>query len=175
MKPDLSSQTASVAKPRVPKFYKAQTYTPAESVGYLMRRIVSQLAAQIERKLEPSGLTNAQWVPLFMMSIGSANTGAELSRDCELDAGAMTRLLDRIEEKGLCRRERSSEDRRVVHLELTDEGRQAVKVVPQVLSKLQNQMLAGFTQQEWQQLQNFLRRMLENTKPPQEAGEITNE
>ena len=38
-------------------------------------------------------------------------------------AGATTRLLDRIEAKGLCRRVRSQEDRRVVNIELTDAGR----------------------------------------------------
>jgi DNA-binding MarR family transcriptional regulator len=164
MKPDAVNRIGAAPKPRVNAFYKAQTYTPAESVGHLMRRIMTVLAAQIENELEPSGLTNAQWVPLFMLSMGEVSTGVELARNCELDAGAVTRLLDRLESKGLCRRVRSLEDRRIVHLELTSEGKQAVKVVPQVLSHVQNQMLAGFTQDEWSQLKDFLRRMLDNIK-----------
>ena len=85
---------------------------------------------EVERELEPSGLTNAQWVPLLKLYMGSASTVAELARECQLDAGGMTRLLDRLETKGLVRRVRSSEDRRVVNLELTEPGRAAAKHIP---------------------------------------------
>lgn len=145
------------------KFYKPQAYDTQESVGYMMRRIVSTLAQTVELELESSGLTNAQWLPLFKLSLGSAATVAELARECELDAGSMTRLLDRIEAKGLCKRVRSSLDRRVVNLELTPAGQAAAKKIPAVLCQVQNTHLAGFTQPEWLQLKDFLRRILENS------------
>jgi DNA-binding MarR family transcriptional regulator len=159
----------TAAKPAA--FYDAENYTPEESVGYLMRRIISGVAQEVERELEPEGLTHAQWVPLFMLSAGRASTGAELARECGLDAGAMTRLLDRLEGKGLCRRERSLEDRRVVNLDTTDEGREAIKVVPQVLSRVQNAALAGFTREEWQALKGMLRRILSNVQAMQASRE----
>lgn len=158
------ARQATAAKNLAAGFYSAASYNPDHSVGYMMRRVVSSLAQEIERELEPSGLTNAQWVPLFKLSMGSATTAAELARECELDAGAMTRLLDRLEAKGLCQRVRSSQDRRVVNLEITAQGRQAVKVVPAVLSQVQNEHLAGFTLTEWQTLQDLLRRMLVNAQ-----------
>ena len=164
MKATSKSRPDPAAKARAIEFYSADTYAPSESVGYLMRCIMTIVSQEIERELEPSGLTNAQWVPLFKLSLGSATTGVELARECELDAGAITRLLDRLEAKGLCRRERSSEDRRVVNLEITNEGRRAVKVVPQVLSSVQNQLLDGFTVDEWKSLREFLRRILDNAK-----------
>lgn len=152
-------------------FYRSEGYLAQESIGYLMRRIVSQVAQEIERRMEPSGLTNAQWMPLHKLSMGHANTVAELARTCELDAGAMTRLLDRLEAKGLCRRERSSEDRRVVNLELTPDGQEAAKAIPAVLSQIQNECLAGFTAEEWHTLKSLLRRVLDNalTLQPVEA------
>jgi len=164
MKATSKSRPDPAAKARAIEFYSADTYAPSESVGYLMRCIMTIVSQEIERELEPSGLTNAQWVPLFKLSLGSATTGVELARECELDAGAITRLLDRLEGKGLCRRERSSEDRRVVNLEITNEGKQAVKVVPQVLSSVQNQLLDGFTVDEWKSLREFLHRILDNAK-----------
>ena len=42
-------------------FYCPNDYRPNESVGYLMRRIISLVAHGVERELEPTGLTNAQW------------------------------------------------------------------------------------------------------------------
>jgi len=88
-----------------------------------------------------------------------------------MDAGAMTRLLDRLEAKGLVRRVRSPDDRRVVNLELTPEGREAAKTIPEVLSTLQNQCLAGFTEDEWQTLKGLLRRVLVNAQALQTEEE----
>jgi DNA-binding MarR family transcriptional regulator len=147
---------------KVPEFYRPDDYKPDESVGYLMRRILNMVASEAELQLEPTGLTNAQWVPLFKLYMGSASTVAELSRVCSLDTGGMTRLLDRLEAKGLVRRVRSSEDRRVVNLELTPEGREVAQGIPAVLCGVQNAHMRGFTTEEWQLLKSMLRRILDN-------------
>ncbi|MDB5943661.1 MAG: transcriptional regulator, MarR family [Ramlibacter sp.] len=157
-----SAAPAEAQKAAAPAFYLPENYRPEESVGYLMRRILNTVATEIEREMGPNGLTNAQWIPLFKLYVGSASTVAELARECQLDAGAMTRMLDRLEAKGLLRRVRSSEDRRVVNLELTDEGRAAAQEIPGVLCKVQNAHMQGFTRAEWQTLKSLLRRILEN-------------
>ena len=158
--PDLGSVT---------DFYKPHAYEAHDSVGYLMRRIVTTLAQEVERELESSDLTNAQWLPLFKLFNGSATTVAELARECEMDAGSMTRLLDRIEAKGLCKRVRSSQDRRVVNLELTKAGQLAAANIPGVLCQVQNAHLAGFTKAEWALLKGFLQRILDNAQALQDA------
>ena len=76
----------------------------------------------------------------------------------------MTRLLDRLEAKQLCRRTRSADDRRVVNLELTDAGHSAAKDIPGVLCNVQNALLAGFSQEEWETLKSYLRRMLDTAQ-----------
>lgn len=170
---DNLSSVAPQAAPVHPdvEFYRPEGYQPEESVGYLIRQILSGVALEVERELEPTGLTNAQWVPLFKLYMGAASTVAELARQCQLDAGAMTRLLDRLEAKGLCRRVRSSEDRRVVNLELTEEGRDAARKIPVVLCRVQNAHMAGFSVEEWQTLKSLLRRILSNAQAIQAAGE----
>src|SRR5512133_4263522 len=146
------------------EFYRAADYAPEESVGYLMRRVLALVAQEVERQLETSDLTNAQWVPLFKLSMGQASTVAELARQCHLDAGAMTRLLDRLEAKGLCRRVRSVADRRVVNSALTPVGLDAAAALPAVLSRVQNAHLAGFSVEEFEALKGFLRRILDNAQ-----------
>jgi DNA-binding MarR family transcriptional regulator len=86
---------------------------------------------------------------------------AELARVCTHDVGAMTRTLDRLEAKGLIRRVRSSEDRRVVNLELTEEGRAQAKKIPAALCRVQNAHLRGFTEEEWHLLKGMLGRILD--------------
>jgi DNA-binding MarR family transcriptional regulator len=143
-------------------FYKPETYQPEESAAYLMRQILNLATAEIDKALEPAGLTNAQWVPLIKLHMGHASTVAELARECNIDAGAMTRTLDRLEAKGLLARVRSSEDRRVVNLELTREGREAARQIPAVLCTVQNAFLQGLSVAEWQQLKDLLRRIHAN-------------
>ncbi|WP_326534861.1 MarR family winged helix-turn-helix transcriptional regulator [Pseudorhodoferax sp.] len=155
---------SAAGRPPPADFYAPKSYNPSDSVGYLMRRILSSVAAAVERELESTGLTHAQWIPLFKLAVHPGVTVAELARQCELDAGAMTRLLDRLEAKGLCQRERSSEDRRVVRLALTEQGRAVAEQIPVALSRVQNAYLAGFSREEWLLLKSFLSRILDNAQ-----------
>ena len=154
------------------EFYRAENYFAEGSIGHLMRKTVTRVTQAIDREMEPNGLTNAQWVPLIKLYLGEVATAAELARVCELDAGAMTRLLDRVEAKGLCSRQRSSQDRRVVKLHLTEEGRAAAQKIPEVLARIQNACLAGFTHEEWEALKSYLRRILDNAQALSATGEL---
>lgn len=147
---------------RCPQFYRAEGFRPEDSLGFLMRQILSSIAQEVERGMGEEHPTFPQWVPLYRIYLGHADTVAELARGSQLDAGAMTRLVDRLEAKGLCRRVRSQSDRRVVHIELTDEGRAAAGRIPAILSRVQNEHLAGFSAKECHLLQDFLRRILAN-------------
>lgn len=141
-------------------FYCAAGYCAEESVGYLMKRIMASIVHQADKRLDAHGLTSAQWGPLFKLHTGGPSTVVELARWCMVDAGAMTRLLDRLEKKDLCKRVRSTADRRVVQVEITAEGTAAVAKVPAVLSEVMNAHLAGFSKTEWLALRNYLTRML---------------
>ncbi len=143
-------------------FYQATAYCAEDSVGYMMKRILGSIVVQADRRLEVHSLTNAQWGPLMRLQTTGGSTVAELARWLNVDAGAMTRLLDRLEKKNLCKRVRSTEDRRVVHVELTADGAAAIAEVPAVLVEVLNGHLAGFSKTEWQALRTYLLRMLQN-------------
>lgn len=148
--------------PRPACFYQEATYEPRQSVGHLLRRLMGTMRSGVDKRLEAHGLTHAQWEPLFKLRRGVATTVAEVAREMQTDPGATTRLLDRLEAKGLCRRERSTEDRRVVNLVLTPEGEAVADKVPPVLCDVMNAHLAGFSQEEWQTLLGYLERMVAN-------------
>ncbi len=147
-------------KRQAASFYRAEGYKPEDSIGYLMRQILAAVGQEVDHQLAHTELTNAQWIPLFKLHMGNSSTAAELARECRLDAGAMTRMLDRLEAKGLLRRDRSAADRRVITISLTDDGRAAAKEIPVVLSRVQNAYLADFSEQEFETLKIFLRRIL---------------
>lgn len=150
-------------------FYRAETLRTDDSIGYLAKRATHSIRMQVDRRLAEHDLTHAQWLPLYKLAMGHCATMAELARDASLDPGAMTRALDRLEAKGLLRRVRSLEDRRVIKLELTPEGLEASKLVPAVLADVFNAHLAGFSKAEWQQLVDLLQRVVANGDALKEA------
>lgn len=143
-------------------FYSPEGYLPCQSVGYLMRKVVESIRVQADAQLAVHGVTAVQWVPLFLLLKSGRSTVAALSRQIDIDPGAITRALNRLETKGLIQRQRCDQDRRVVHVILTDTGREVAKQVPAVLADVLNHHLRGFSMDEWQQLQHLLERMLVN-------------
>ncbi|MOA40222.1 Transcriptional regulator SlyA [compost metagenome] len=107
-------------------------------------------------------LTYVQWLPLYKLMLCGNVTSAGLARDLGIDPAAITRALDRLEAKGMLRRERSTADRRVVHLVLTDDGRAIAAKVPQALASVLNAHLSGFSHDECRLLISMLRRMVLN-------------
>ena len=148
--------------PDCPAFYVPGQHRPDHSVGFLMRKVLGSVLAQVDAQLSAYDMTYVQWLPLYKLLMKEGDTVAGLARELDIDPGAMTRSLDRLEAKGLVRRERSTEDRRVVHLVLTDEGRKVARKVPTVLATVLNGHLRGFSEAEWHQLLEFLNRMLAN-------------
>lgn len=167
--PSSADAQACAADPAWTGFYRPDRYCVEDSVGYLMKRVMNSVVAKADRRLADIGLTNTQWGPLMRLRLTGDATVAELARWLQVDAGAMTRLLDRLEKKGLCSRARSLEDRRVVRVSITPEGLAATADVPSVLSDILNEHLAGFTEAEWRTLLGLLRRMLENGEGRRDA------
>jgi DNA-binding MarR family transcriptional regulator len=154
--------TATKTSRRTPCFYVGESYDMGGSMGHLLFQLMNSIRREVEARMAELDLTDAQWKPLWMLKMGRADTAFELAREMNIDAGAVTRMLDRLAAKGLIERVRSETDRRVVHLRLTPEGDAAAEKVPHVLADVNNDFLRGFNKQEWQQMKDCLQRMLVN-------------
>jgi len=137
----------------------------AFTIGPLIGRVRSVLLTTLDGELQPFGLTGMQFAILKILSDEAAGTAADLSRLLHYDTGSMTRLLDRLEDKGLIRRERSKDDRRVVALCVTRAGRAAMPRLRDSAARAVQRMLTGFSATEINELRRFLERMIENGLP----------
>jgi MarR family transcriptional regulator, multiple antibiotic resistance protein MarR len=133
-------------------------------VGYLMARARASLLAGLDAELAPFGLNAMQYAVLKHLADGNARTAADLCRHMYYDTGSMTRILDRLEEKGLLRRERCREDRRVVFLRVAAAGRAQLPRLRAAGSRVLDDHLAGFDAAEVENLRSYLGRMIENGK-----------
>ena len=62
-----------------PSFYSATQLQPEDSVGYLMRKVMSSIRTQADAQLSTHDLTYAQWLPLFKISRCEQTTVASLA------------------------------------------------------------------------------------------------
>lgn len=164
----MNSPTPSRADAAAPRFYDGTQYCKEQSVGFLMKRCIAVLVRNLEHQMQALDLTGTQWHPLLHVHLG-CDTVAACAREMQTDAGAMTRMLDRLEAKGLLVRERSSTDRRVVNLTLTPRGTEVAAQIPHVLSEVLNEHLRGFSPKEFSQLLNLLQRFIDNGEALAEA------
>lgn len=161
--PRAASKPAS-ARPGDPEFYRGDAYQINESIGYLLKQVRSAMERAVDDEMAEHDLTGVQWGPLLMIDHGLGTTAAELARIACVDTGAVTRMLDRLEAKGLIRRTPCPKDRRVVQLELTEAGQELCGKIPYGLSRVLNSMLRGFTEAELATFKDFARRMLANAE-----------
>jgi DNA-binding MarR family transcriptional regulator len=143
--------------------YNPQTYDIRSSVPYLMARTRAALVAEVEIALAPFGIKAAEYFVLLALANEMAETASGMCSFIDHDPGAMTRKIDNLEKKNLVRRVRDPADRRAIKLELTSEGK---AVYPKVLAAtvgVVNRFLEGFTKTEVRQMEDMLKRMLENS------------
>ncbi len=156
--PDAGDHPQAEATP----FYDGANYDIGRSVGYWTKRAYFSLQRNLDARMQPLDLTGLQWGPLLLISRDCADTVATCARESGIDPGSMTRMLDRLEAKGLLVRERSKQDRRVVNVALTEHGQDIAAQIPYTLAEVLNQHLHGFTTAEFNQFLELLQRFVGN-------------
>jgi len=156
----------------VSDIYDNSSFQPGRHVGALVSRVKVEMLAVLDRELSQDKrlasleMSAAQYIIIANLASGPGEpkSAADLCKVISYDAGAMTRMLDRLEAKGLIRRTRSSQDRRLMNLELTEEGRAAYPRMREISMAVAKRFLRGFTKAEARQLEGFLNRMLDNAQ-----------
>src|SRR5512135_1176211 len=114
---------------------KARKETIASTFDNL-RRVVQVVQGYSKRAERVAGLTGPQLWAIKVLAESAPIMVSELARRMYLHPSTVIGILDRLETRGLVKRTRSTEDRRVVTVVLTRKGKDAVKKVPVVAQGL---------------------------------------
>lgn len=143
-------------------FYRAESYTAWRSLGFLIRTLHNLVIPRAEGWFAGEELTFTHWCTLMSLRDDIADTSSEIARRLNQDTGAMTRVIDELERRGLVRRTRSRRDRRVVHLALTGQGNRVARaMLPRVVMSW-NEVLEGFSAKEVNALIDLMTRLIAN-------------
>lgn len=153
--------------------------SPLMSMEYLLNGVQRALQAALDvrlasnQELGPLEVSAAQLVILGTLAAGEGVKTTDLCESLSYDSGAMTRMLDRLEVKGVIHRRRSPKDRRVVHVELTEEGRARLPRMRAIAMEVRDGCLEGFSSGEVRQLKDYLSRLLLNVQTRLEGCDQT--
>lgn len=131
-------------------------------VALRIGRIRRALYREFEARVGAFCLTVPQYQMLNRLWDGDGILTSTLVADTSSDGATVTGIVDRLEARGLIRRERGRIDRRRVFLFLTPEGRALEGPVRSILLDLNEQALRGLDQEDREQLLTLLTRVEEN-------------
>jgi DNA-binding MarR family transcriptional regulator len=147
--------------PKPKPYYRVANLEASNSVGYLIKRCGVLMTQSAERRFEAVSVSFTQWVALMRLSARQSHISAtQLSRELGHDMGALTRVVDELERRGLVRRERSRRDRRAVEIAITAAGRRQAASAKRVMVELLNELVEPYTEAEIGTLIGLLQRML---------------
>jgi DNA-binding MarR family transcriptional regulator len=138
------------------KHYTPESFSLTQSVGFLLTKARNLITSEMDTALKDLDITGPQMGIILAMQRGLASTPFELSKMLSVDTGLMTRMLDKLETKGLLERSRSVDDRRVVNLVLTKKGEEIAGEIPKIAPEVLNARLKKFTKAEFEELCRLL-------------------
>jgi DNA-binding MarR family transcriptional regulator len=133
------------------------------ALGLLFRQVRDAMWARMELELAAAGhdLTFSQFITIKKLAGGIASV-TDLARAAELNPGAMTRLLDRLEARGLIARVADPGDRRALHIHLTEAGIAIWQDIDQCGVRVREHALTGMNDTEREYLTRTLERVRDN-------------
>jgi len=134
--------------------------TAGRYLGALHRFARRYFAAEMEKMdLPPVAF------PLLMRLKHRDNVSQEdLVDEFLVDKGTVARTLANLEDAGLVAREVDPEDRRIKRVSVTEKGCEVAGDLKAVARRWEGKLLEGFSEQEREQLVEFLARMKDNAK-----------
>lgn len=148
--------------PTSSKLLPWQAILAPHNLGYRVRLLSQLMGRKFQERLEPYGLTRCHWVVLCCLWEQDGLPTCHISEKLQQVGGTMTGVLDRMEERGLIRRERDRMDRRVWRIWLTETGQQLSERLPPIYLSVQEQALAGFSEDERRLLSEWVDRAIAN-------------
>ncbi len=121
-----------------------------DQVIIALRRVIRAVDLHSRTLVESHGLTGPQALILKALQSGSLSAG-ELATRVSLSQGTVTDILNRLEQRGLIKRLRDTQDRRRVLVVATDAGLALLEQSPPLLQEWFAQRFNNL--QDWEQTQ----------------------
>ena len=143
---------------------------PPEHVAYLIGDVSRIFRTVYDRRVEPLGLTRAQWRVLSRINRMEGATQTELAAVLEIEKPTLGRLLDRLEEKSWIERRPDARDGRTKRVYLTAAVQPVLEQMYKVGDEILDAAVAGLSKAEVEQLRGALDKVKHNLSELMDRG-----
>ena len=130
------------------------TYLP-----YLVNRLGQRFVSEITPALNEAGVNIQSWRVLIALYQGGQQTVGDLSELTSINFSTLSRVLDRMEDRNLARRQRGADDARSFTVILTSTGKAVTEKILPYAKDLEVLATSDFTEAELNKLRELLSKL----------------
>ena len=130
-----------------------------ESLHYLIMANQMLVQKSLMDQIKDTGLTIGQPKILDYLKEHDGSNQKEIARACFLEAGSLTTILNKMEEKGLIERRMLNGNRRSFHIFMTEEGKRKQQMVDKAFKEIEQKALSGILEEEYERFLNIYKRI----------------
>jgi DNA-binding MarR family transcriptional regulator len=125
---------------------------PPENIGFIIGDVSRMLRTVYDRRVEPLGLTRAQWRVLARISRNEGCTQTELAAELEIEKPTLGRLIDRLQANDWVERRADENDARTKRVFLTSRAQPVLKKMYSLADDVLDAAFSGLTRDQADQL-----------------------
>ena len=133
-----------------------------DSFHYLSMINHMTVQKKLMEQLADTGLTLGQPKVLDYLKDHDGASQREIAAGCLIEAGSLTSILNRMEEKGLIERKMLNGNRRTFHIFMTESGKKNQKFVEEAFKKIEKTALNGISVEEQKLFMDIFCRIYRN-------------
>ncbi|MBO5056206.1 MAG: MarR family transcriptional regulator [Lachnospiraceae bacterium] len=120
------------------------------------------LKRSIDKKVEGTGVYRSQHRLLMLLGKFPECSQTEIAEKMEVSPAAVAVSLKKLEKSGYVSRQCNENDNRVNHVAVTEKGWKTIKASINDFIEIENAFFVGFSEEEMEQLEEYLRRIIKN-------------
>lgn len=133
-----------------------------DSFHYLSMANHMMIQKKLMEQLKDTGLTLGQPKVLDYLKDHDGVSQREIAAGCFIEAGSLTSILNRMEEKGLIERKMLNGNRRTFHIFMTESGKKNQKLIEEAFVQIEEIALYNISEEEQKIFMEIFHRICRN-------------
>ena len=133
-----------------------------DTLHYLIMANQMLVQKALLERLRDTGLTIGQPKILDYLKDHDGSSQKDIAKACFLEAGSLTTILNKMEEKGLIERRILNGNRRSFHIFMTDEGREKMQLIDRSFSEIEKKALSDVSDEELETFMSVYKKIYKN-------------
>ncbi|MEH7492770.1 MarR family winged helix-turn-helix transcriptional regulator [Neobacillus niacini] len=126
---------------------------------FLLMQTSKAIQERLRDEMSKNNLSITEFSVLEVLYYQGKQTIQQIGNRILISSGSMTYVIDKLEQKGIIKRNDCREDRRVIHITLTAEGMEMMDNIMPMYQDIVDSFFVDLTGDESQLLVNFLKKV----------------